>query len=76
MKEIYEQTPAIDEHLQYALFSCQPTTFYEAMKDAQWVQVNEEDKHDEVVSFNGEHQDVNDLQEELKYIHIFSDKIF
>ena len=41
LREIYEQTPVIDEHLLYALFSCQPTFFEEVLKVAQWLQVNE-----------------------------------
>ena len=43
MRELYEHTPIIDEQLQYALFSYQPTSFDKAVKDAQWVQaMNEE----------------------------------
>ena len=43
LRELYEQTLAINEKLQYALFSFQPTSFDEAVKDAQWVQaMNEE----------------------------------
>ena len=77
MREIYEQTPVSDEHLQYAMFSSQPTIFEEAMKDAQWVHANEEvNENDEVTIIDEEHQDVNALQEELKYIHIFSNKFF
>lgn len=38
LRNLYEQTPVIDEHLQYALFSCQPTCFEEAAKDPQWIQ--------------------------------------
>ena len=65
MKEIYEQ--ARDEHLQYALFSCQRTLFEEALNDAQWNQANE-------VVIDEQHQDVNTLQEKMQYIHIFSNK--
>ena len=43
------------------------------MKDAQCVQSNEK-VNNEVVSIDEKHQDVNSLQEELKYIHIFFDK--
>ena len=35
--ELYEQTPILDEQLQFALFSYEPTSFNEAVKDAQWV---------------------------------------
>ena len=35
LRELYEQTPILDEQLQFALFSCQPTSFNEAVKDAQ-----------------------------------------
>ena len=42
LREIYEQTLLSDEHIQYALFSSQPTIFEEAMKDAEWVHANEE----------------------------------
>ena len=43
LRELYEQTPVINEQLQYALFSYHPTYFDEAVKDAQWVQaMNEE----------------------------------
>jgi len=43
LTELYEQTPILDEQLQFALFSCQPTSFNEAVKDAQWVKaMNEE----------------------------------
>ena len=43
LRELYEQTPILDEQLQFALFSYQPTSFNEAMKDAQWVKaMNEE----------------------------------
>ena len=77
MSEISEQAPISDEHLQYALFSSQPTIFEEEMNDAQWVHANEEvNEDDEVTVINEEPKDVNALQEELKYIHIFSDKIF
>ena len=49
LREIYEPTPLSDEHLQYALFSSQPTFFEEAMKDAQWVHGNEKvNENDEV----------------------------
>ena len=41
LREIYEQTPVSDEHLQYALFSSHPTIFEEAMKNAQWVHESE-----------------------------------
>ena len=34
LREIYEQAPVINEHLQYALFSSDPTIFEEAVKDA------------------------------------------
>ena len=34
LTELYEQTPILDEQLQFALFSCQPTYFNEAVKDA------------------------------------------
>ena len=44
------------------------------MKDAQWVQANEEVSN-EVDSIDEQHH-VNALQEKLKYNHIFSDKIF
>ena len=44
------------------------------MKDAQWVHANEEvNESDEVATIDKQHQDVNSLQEKLKYIHIFSD---
>ena len=47
------------------------------MKDAQWVQENEEaNENDEVASIDEKHQDVNALQEELKFIHICFDKKF
>ena len=45
------------------------------MKDAQWNQANEE-INNEVAVIDEQHQDVNALQEKLKYIHIFSDKKF
>ena len=45
------------------------------MKDEQWVQANEE-VNNEAAAIGEQHQDVNALQEELKYIHIFSDKNF
>ena len=77
MREIHEQTLVSDEHLQYAIFSSQPTIFEEAMNDAQWVYANEEvNKNDEVAIIDEQHQDVNALQEKMKYIHIFSDKFF
>ena len=45
------------------------------MKDAQWEQANEEvSDNDEVASIHEQHQDVNALQEKLKYIHIFPNK--
>ena len=45
------------------------------MKDAQWVHENEEvNENDEVVSIDEKQQDVNAIQEKLKYIHIFSKK--
>ena len=40
MREIYEETPVSNEHLQYALFSSQPTIFEEVMKDVKWVHAN------------------------------------
>ena len=43
------------------------------MKDAQWIQANEE-FNNEVAVIDEQHQDVNALQEKLKYIHIFSNK--
>ena len=43
------------------------------MKDAQWVQANEE-VNNEVVAIDEQHQDVNALQEKMKYIHTFSNK--
>ena len=77
LREIYEHTPVSDEHLQYTLFSSEATFFEEAMKDAQWVHVNEEvNENDEVASIDDQHQDANALQEKLKYIHIFSNKKF
>ena len=43
LRELYEQTPVPEEKLQYALFSYQPTSFNEAVKDEQWVKsINEE----------------------------------
>ena len=43
LRELYEQTPILEEQLQYALFSCRPTSFNEAVKDEQWVKaMNEE----------------------------------
>ena len=43
MRELYEQTPILDKQLQFALFSYHPTSFNEAVKDAQWVKfMNEE----------------------------------
>ena len=41
--------------------------FEEALNHAQWNQANE-------VVIDEQHQDVNALQEKLKYIHIFSNK--
>ena len=77
LREIYEDTPVSDEHLQYALFHSHPRFFEEAVKDAQWVHANEEvNENDEVASIDEQHQDVNVLEEELKYIHIFSNKNF
>ena len=75
LREIYEQAPVTDEHLQYALFSSDATIFEEAVKDAQWFQAIEE-VNNEVVVLDEHHQDVNALQEKMKYIHIFSDKFF
>ena len=66
--EIYDQAPITNEHLQYALFSSNPTIFEEALNDAQWNQANE------VVVIDEQHQDVNALQEKMTYIHIFSNK--
>ena len=37
------QTPIIDEQLQYALFSYEPSYFDEVAKDAQWVQETNEE---------------------------------
>ena len=51
-------------------FFSDPTIFEKAVKDAQWNQANE------VVVIDEQHQDVNALQEKMKYIHIFSDKTF
>ena len=43
LRELYEQTPILYEQLQLSLFSYQPTSFNEAVKDAQWVKaMNEE----------------------------------
>ena len=57
------------------MFSSKPTIFEEAMNDAQWVHANEEvNENDEVTVIDEELEDVNSLQEEMKYIHIFSDK--
>ena len=43
----------------------------------QWEYANEEiNENDEVVAIDEQHQDVNALQEKLKYNQIFSDKIF
>ena len=72
---IYEHTPISNEHLQYALFSSHPTIFEEVVKDAQWVQANEE-VNNEVAAIDDQHQDANALQEKLKYNHIFFDKNF
>ena len=45
------------------------------VKDAQWAQVNEEvNENGEVIVIDEEHEDVNALQKEMKYIHIFFDK--
>ena len=53
LKEIYEQAPLSDEHLQFALFSSQPTIFEEEMKDSQWVHANEEvNENDEVATID------------------------
>ena len=57
------------------MFSFDPMIFEEAMKDAEWVQAIEE-VNNEVVVIDEQHQDVNALQEKLKYIHIFSNKKF
>ena len=38
LRELYEQTPLIDEQLQYAMFSFHPTYFDEALKDTQQIQ--------------------------------------
>ena len=47
------------------------------VKDAQWAQENEEvNENGEVIIVDEEHEDVNALQEEMKYIHIFFDKKF
>ena len=35
LRELYEQTPVLEEQLQYALFSCHTTSFNEAVKDEQ-----------------------------------------
>ena len=43
LTELYEQTSILDEQLQFALFSCQPTSFNEAMKDEQWVKSTNEE---------------------------------
>jgi len=37
LREIYEQNHVIDEQVQYALFSYQPTYFEEAVKEEKWV---------------------------------------
>ena len=43
LRELYEQTQVLEEQLEYALFSYQPTSFNEAVKVAQWVKsMNEE----------------------------------
>ena len=34
LRDLYEQTPILDEQLQFALFSCQATSFNEAVKGA------------------------------------------
>ena len=58
-------------------FLLSPQFLKEAMKDAQWVHANEEvNENDEVVVIDEQQQDVNALQEKLKYIHIFSNKKF
>ena len=57
------------------MFSSNPTIIEKAVKDAQWNQANEE-VNNEVVVIDEQHQDVNAIQEELKYVHIFSDQNF
>ena len=42
LTELYEQTPILNEQLQFALFSCQPISFNDAVKDAQWVKAMNE----------------------------------
>jgi len=37
LREIYDQNDVIDEQVQYAMFSYQPTYFEEALKEEQWV---------------------------------------
>ena len=77
LKEIYEDTPVSDEHLQYAMFSSQPTIFEETMNVAQRIQPNEEvNENDALASIDEQCQYVNSLKENLKYIHVFFDKIF
>ena len=77
MREIYEKTLVSDVHLQYGLVSSQSTFFEEAMKDAQWIHASEEvNENDEVVVIDEQYQDVNALQEKMKYIHIFLTKFF
>jgi len=47
------------------------------MKDAQWIHASEEvNENDEVVVIDEQYQDVNALQEKMKYIHIFLTKFF
>ena len=43
LRELYEHTPVINDKIQYALFSRQPTSFDEPVKDAQWVQAMHEE---------------------------------
>ena len=77
LREIYEKTLVSDVHLQYGLVSSQSTFFEEAMKDAQWIHASEEvNENDEVVVIDEQYQDVNALQEKMKYIHIFLTKFF
>ena len=62
MREIYEQSPVSDEHLQYTLFYSQATFFEEEMKDAHLVHANEEfNENDEVDAIDEQHQDANAL---------------
>ena len=37
LRDLYEKTLIIDEKHQYALFSCHPSSFNEAINNAQWV---------------------------------------